>query len=135
MTNDFRDKLGQGGFGSVCKGELSSGHLVAVKMTGSKGRSKNKKAYAEHSSQIDFPCWIHEQLEKGLNIEIEYSLEYENKIAKKMIMVALWCIQWMPVNRPSMTKVLEMLESEGEAWKCLRNLSLVPRGANRGSNG
>lgn len=37
MTNDFRDKLGQGGFGSVCKGELSSGHLVAVKMTGSKG--------------------------------------------------------------------------------------------------
>lgn len=79
------------------------------------GRSKNKNAHAEHSSQIDFPSWIHEQLEKGLSIEIEYSLEYENKIAKKMIMVALWCIQWMPVNRPSMTKVLQMLESEGEA--------------------
>lgn len=68
-------------------------------------------AYAAHSSQIDFPSWIHEQLEKGLSIEIEY----ENKIAKKMIMVALWCIQWMPVNRPSVTKILEMLESEGEA--------------------
>lgn len=37
MTNDFRDKLG-----SVCKGELSSGHLVAVKMlTGSKGRGQD----------------------------------------------------------------------------------------------
>lgn len=34
MTNHFKVKLGQGGFGSVFKGTLPGGHLVAVKMLG-----------------------------------------------------------------------------------------------------
>ncbi|KAJ0868966.1 putative glycerophosphodiester phosphodiesterase, protein kinase RLK-Pelle-LRK10L-2 family [Helianthus annuus] len=32
MTNSFQEKLGQGGCGSVYKGQLSDGHLVAVKI-------------------------------------------------------------------------------------------------------
>ncbi|XP_068667127.1 rust resistance kinase Lr10-like [Aristolochia californica] len=32
MTRGFKEKLGQGGFGSMFKGKLSSGRLVAVKM-------------------------------------------------------------------------------------------------------
>ncbi|KAL8257207.1 hypothetical protein R6Q59_029248, partial [Mikania micrantha] len=32
ITNSFQDKLGQGGYGSVYKGQLSDGHLVAVKL-------------------------------------------------------------------------------------------------------
>ena len=31
-----------------------------------------------------------------------------------MIIVAFWCIQIKPTNRPSMSKVLEMLETELE---------------------
>ncbi|KAI0511038.1 hypothetical protein KFK09_011656 [Dendrobium nobile] len=34
ITNNFKEKLGQGGFGSVFKGRLPDGYLVAVKMLG-----------------------------------------------------------------------------------------------------
>jgi len=37
------------------------------------------------------------------------------KIVKKMIMVALWCIQLKPNDRPSMSKVVEMLEGDIES--------------------
>ena len=35
MTKGFKEKLGEGGYGSVYKGKLRSGHLVAVKMMAS----------------------------------------------------------------------------------------------------
>jgi serine/threonine protein kinase len=32
MTQGFKDKLGEGGYGSVFKGKLRSGHFGAIKM-------------------------------------------------------------------------------------------------------
>ncbi|KAL1192389.1 LEAF RUST 10 DISEASE-RESISTANCE LOCUS RECEPTOR-LIKE PROTEIN KINASE-like 2.1 [Cardamine amara subsp. amara] len=39
----------------------------------------------------------------------------EEEITKKMILVALWCIQSCPSNRPSMNRVVEMMEGSLDA--------------------
>jgi hypothetical protein len=36
------------------------------------------------------------------------------KIAKKLAIVGLWCIQWHPVDRPYIKTVVQMLEREGD---------------------
>nr|KJB12885.1 hypothetical protein B456_002G042700 [Gossypium raimondii] len=42
MTKSFKDKLGEGGYGSVFKGKLRSGHHVAIKLLGkSKGNGQD----------------------------------------------------------------------------------------------
>uniref|UniRef100_A0A3N7G3I9 Protein kinase domain-containing protein n=1 Tax=Populus trichocarpa TaxID=3694 RepID=A0A3N7G3I9_POPTR len=80
------------------------------------GRRKNLNALANHSSQIYFPSWVYEQVSAGNDIEVqENTTEYEKKTTKKMIIVALWCIQLKPSDRPSMHKVVEMLESDVES--------------------
>ncbi|KAK8312539.1 hypothetical protein V6Z11_D01G047800 [Gossypium hirsutum] len=78
------------------------------------GRRKNLNAFVDNSSKIYFPSWIYHQFELGENIELENMTENVNKIVRKMIIVAFWCIQTKPVHRPTMTKVLKMLESEEE---------------------
>ena len=42
------------------------------------------------------------------------AIEDEKKLVRKMVIVALWCIQLKPIGRPSMSKALEMLEGEVE---------------------
>ncbi|KAM1039084.1 hypothetical protein EV1_033299 [Malus domestica] len=94
------------------KADVYSFGMLLMEMT---GRRKNLNAHAQNSSQIYFPSWIYDQLEKGLSVEIVDACENDKKVAKKMIMVALWCIQLKPADRPSMSKVVEMLEGEVEA--------------------
>ncbi|KAM7268701.1 hypothetical protein ACFE04_010867 [Oxalis oulophora] len=43
------------------------------------------------------------KLRGGMTVE-------EIEIAKKIIMVGLWCIQTIPSDRPSMSKVIDMME-------------------------
>uniref|UniRef100_M1AVS5 Receptor kinase n=1 Tax=Solanum tuberosum TaxID=4113 RepID=M1AVS5_SOLTU len=38
--------------------------------------------------------------------------EEEKECARKMVMASLWCIQTDPSSRPSMSKVVEMLEGK-----------------------
>ncbi|KAK9912532.1 hypothetical protein M0R45_036394 [Rubus argutus] len=48
-------------------------------------------------------------------MEIQDATDEEMKITKKMLIVALWCIQMKPNDRPnSMNQVVKMLEGEIE---------------------
>nr|XP_048329749.1 rust resistance kinase Lr10-like isoform X3 [Ziziphus jujuba var. spinosa] len=78
-------------------------------------RRKNLNAGADHTSQIYFPSWIYDQFKEGNNIEMGDATEDESKIRKKMIIVALWCIQMNPNDRPTMNRVKEMLEGDDES--------------------
>jgi hypothetical protein len=90
------------------------------------GRRKNLNAFADHSSQIYFPTWAYDQLHDGKDIEMENSAEDEKKVVKKIIIVALWCIQLKPSDRPSIYKVVEMLEGEVEFLQMPPKPSLSP---------
>ncbi|XP_023905300.1 rust resistance kinase Lr10-like isoform X2 [Quercus suber] len=93
------------------KADVYSFGMLLLEMA---NRRKNVNAFADHSSQIYFPTWIYGQFSTGNDIEIEDATEEEKEIVKKMIIVALWCIQMKPSDRPSMNKVVEMLEGEVE---------------------
>ncbi|CAL2243953.1 unnamed protein product [Prunus armeniaca] len=91
------------------------------------GRRKNLNASIEHSSQIYFPTWVYDQLSEGNEINMGDATEEENKIIRKMIIVALWCIQMKPSERPSMNKVVEMLEGEIESLQMPPKPFLYPQ--------
>ncbi|XP_059294625.1 rust resistance kinase Lr10-like [Lycium ferocissimum] len=75
---------------------------------------RNVVANEDNSSQY-FPSWVYDKLNKGKEIVVdEETNDDEKKMARKMTLVALWCIQTNPVQRPSMSKVVEMLEGEVE---------------------
>ena len=91
------------------KADVYSFGMLLMEMA---GRRRNLNVYVEHSSQIYFPSWAYDQFNEGKDIEMEDATETEegNELLKKLIIVALWCIQLKPIDRSSMNKVVEMLE-------------------------
>jgi serine/threonine protein kinase len=77
-------------------------------------RRNKVNAFAEHSSQMYFPTWVYDQLQNENDVEILVDATEEEK---KMIIVTLWCIQMKPNDRPSMNKVVQMLEGK---VKCIQ---------------
>ncbi|KAL2318188.1 hypothetical protein Fmac_032064 [Flemingia macrophylla] len=94
------------------KADVYSFGMLLMEMA---SKRKNLNPHVEHSSQLYFPFWIYNQLGKEKYIEMEDVTEEEKKIAKKLIIVSLWCIQLKPDDRPSMNKVVEMLEGNLES--------------------
>jgi len=85
-------------------------------------KRKNLNLHAERSSQLYFPFWIYDQLDREKSIKIEDITEEDEKnIAKKMMLVSLWCIQLKPNDRPSINKIVEMLEGD------IQNLEIPPK--------
>ncbi|KAF4388055.1 hypothetical protein F8388_014738 [Cannabis sativa] len=180
MTKFFKIKLGEGGFSSVYKGKLRSGHYVAVKMLSKSktsgedfinevatigrihhvnvvrlvgfcveggvshkadvysfgmllmemaSRRRNLNTQIDHSSQIYFPLWVYDHVDNVGSIELEHTMngDKEDKKTKKMLIVALWCIQMKPCDRPSISKVIEMLESHVESLEMPPKPFLYPQ--------
>ncbi|XP_026429761.1 rust resistance kinase Lr10-like [Papaver somniferum] len=98
-------------FGIVSyKSDVYSFGMLLLEIVGGK---KNTKFRMETSDEEYFQQWIYIRLNRGENLGIHVEAE-DLDIVKKLTMVALWCIQWNPVDRPSMNGVLHMLEGNTE---------------------
>jgi hypothetical protein len=94
------------------------------------GRS-NAKAYAENKSSGDifFPLWVYDHMLEddgggvlqGGGDAGGAGAAAGDEIARKMALIGLWCIQTVPASRPSMSRVLEMLE------RSIHELAMPPR--------
>ncbi|XP_040260071.1 LEAF RUST 10 DISEASE-RESISTANCEUS RECEPTOR-LIKE PROTEIN KINASE-like 2.8 isoform X4 [Aegilops tauschii subsp. strangulata] len=94
-------------FGAVSsKSDVYSYGMMVLEMVGA--RDKNISPNTESSSQY-FPQWIYEHLDEYCISASEIDGEI-TEVVRKMIVVGLWCIQLSSTDRPTMTRVVEMLE-------------------------
>ncbi|KAI5394193.1 hypothetical protein KIW84_061044, partial [Lathyrus oleraceus] len=106
-------------FGNVSyKSDIYSYGMLLLEMVG--GRKNTNVTIGEENFQVLYPDWIHGLLE-GRDIHIPIDEEGDFRIAKKLAVVGLWCIQWHSADRPSMKTVLQMLQGEGDKLKVPKN--------------
>lgn len=106
-------------FGRVSfKSDVYSYGMMVLEMV---GRRKNLDPDVSQTSRIYFPHYIYKHIEASTDLQFDgVKNEEEEEIAKKMILVSLWCIQTNPSDRPSMSGVMEMLQGS------LQSLLLPP---------
>ncbi|KAH7856081.1 hypothetical protein Vadar_032517 [Vaccinium darrowii] len=98
-------------FGNVSyKSDIYSFGMLLLEMVGGK---ENFDVMVNSTNQIYFPEWIYNRLDGGEEVGIRIQDEGDAKISKKLAIVGLWCIQWYPIDRPSMHVVIQMLEGDG----------------------
>ncbi|PIN08505.1 Serine/threonine protein kinase [Handroanthus impetiginosus] len=104
-------------FGKVSyKSDVYSFGMLLLEMVG--GRKNVDERL--NTSQVYFPQWIYKNLNVGEDIWARIEEAEGGNIAKKLSIVGLWCIQWHPSDRPSMKRVVQMLEGDED------NLTMPP---------
>ncbi|XP_047061428.1 rust resistance kinase Lr10-like isoform X1 [Lolium rigidum] len=94
-------------FGAISsKSDVYSFGMLLLEMAG--GR-RNADPQAPRS-QTYYPAWVYNQLSRQEVGEISEARGI-HEVEKKLCIVALWCIQMMSHDRPSMSEVLDMLEA------------------------
>ncbi|XP_058184732.1 LEAF RUST 10 DISEASE-RESISTANCE LOCUS RECEPTOR-LIKE PROTEIN KINASE-like 2.4 isoform X2 [Rhododendron vialii] len=101
-------------FGGIShKSDVYSYGMMVLEMVGVR---KNISVDVDCTSEIYFPHWVYKRLELDEELGLHGIMDGEaNTSARKMIIVGLWCIQTDPSNRPSMRRVVEMLEGSVES--------------------
>ncbi|GMN66369.1 hypothetical protein TIFTF001_035435 [Ficus carica] len=80
--------------------------------------SRNFGGVSSKSDVYSYGMMILEMVGGRKNTKVglwEDTTSEENKMARKMILVGLWCIQTKPSDRPSMSRVIDMLQESLEA--------------------
>ncbi|XVF42177.1 hypothetical protein PTKIN_Ptkin01aG0338700 [Pterospermum kingtungense] len=101
-------------FGRVShKSDVYSYGMMILEMVG--GR-KNIALEVDRTSEIYFPHWIHSRIELDEELGLQGIMdEDDHDKVRKMIIVSLWCIQVDPLNRPPMSRVVEMMEGNTDS--------------------
>ncbi|XVF79208.1 hypothetical protein PTKIN_Ptkin14bG0202100 [Pterospermum kingtungense] len=77
-----------------------------VSLTAARGTIWKEEGFesicADRTSQIYFPSWIYDRLDPGEDIELGNVTDAEKIMVRKMVVVAFWCIQLKPEDRPVM---------------------------------
>ncbi|VAH55591.1 unnamed protein product [Triticum turgidum subsp. durum] len=107
-------------FGRISsKSDVYSFGMLVLEMVS--GR-RNSDPWIENQNEVYIPEWIYEKISTEQELESSRDMTQEEKdTVRKLAIVALWCIQWNPKNRPSMPKVLNMLTGT------LQSLTMPPK--------
>ncbi|KAF7819895.1 LEAF RUST 10 DISEASE-RESISTANCE LOCUS RECEPTOR-LIKE PROTEIN KINASE-like 2.1 [Senna tora] len=100
-------------FGGVShKSDVYSYGMMLLEMVGGQKLANVEASTNGTDSEKYFPhLVIYKKLEEGNELVVDGVMRSEeNEIAKKMTMVGLWCIQTIPAHRPTISRVIEMLE-------------------------
>jgi serine/threonine protein kinase len=105
------------------KADVYSFGMLLMEMASKKRNSNQYADHADPSSVFFYPIWIYDQLIEEREIEMDDLTSEEMINVKKMFITALWCVQLKPIDRPSMNKVIEMLEGN------IENIEMPPKPA------
>ncbi|KAJ9678764.1 hypothetical protein PVL29_020840 [Vitis rotundifolia] len=97
------------------KADVYSFGMLLMEMVGKQRHFRRHEE--EDLSELFFPSWIYDRIEQGEDMEMGDVTDDEKIYIWKMVIVALWCVQMKPMDRPSMSKALDMLEGGVELLK------------------